>query len=822
MTNLSLNVWSYPQPSFTDVNDSNNATRVDPFSNVYLDDSIRSLLGTTAGLAQIYNALSSNPVLPPPGETISIMINGREVSLNGVQVIALEATISHAYGSSFFNSLDEMVSSGTMTPAQKNEAIFYFLHPDVAPQSPIKGLLDTAIQDANKDFFPNGTTPPGFQPQENQQFFAQLYDRETTESYDTKFEAIINAKVAAGTLSPAAAKTLIFQHYHRAENAPLTSDEQQALQFVQQQYGYPTTDAWSPTPNTDRFDGMVMSEFDSGFDQQLALLANNPAFLQLVSDSGLSKEFVLAALKYQHYHSAATITEFDIAGKTTAADFKTLFNSMSANALAYTRGVTGIPNDFSPETAAMIQDGIFNGAYRDTVMNKLMDYQNGAGIALSTEDMNKIAQWFTNPNSVNLPDNLKAIAQQIKQDAISEIRGKYNLPGVWLPENINSFANASSPVHRALQEVQSQLDLAIIVASSFSQPQQGMYLSFLRQVSNMLKELKDSLYELEAADSARARGLSASKLEQTMEKLKKQAEDHKKELEAKQKAASMEAMGKCFAPLMKFLVAALLVVMTLGAGAVALPFMGTVAAIAVSDFADSCGAKTALAEKLFTAIDNACGGKGSAGATILKFIVMSAIVVGSGVAAIEMGPDMLQKCGLIQAIVKACGGDEQAQELAASIIVIIIGIVVAIGIAVASCGTATAASVAKIAADIAKQLPKILKTIFEAIIKTLQTASKDFPRLMKVVKVVVESAMDIIQASGQIAHAAIMKQLLEHKGDVDAAREIIEAMIKIVQKVLEKFLESIQGESEFVASVNKTMAKNWSQLSQSLTGLTQA
>lgn len=834
MTNLSLNVWSYPDPTFTNVNDASQTAVVDPFSNVYLDDSLRSLLGTEEGRAQVYNALSSNPVLPPPGETAHVNINGQEFNLTSSQFGALQSKISQSYGTSIFESLGNLFSSGKMSEAQKNEALFYFLHPEIAPKSPVKELLDTAITNANKDFFPSGTVPPDFKPQANQQFFAKLYDRASTAIYDSKFEAIIQAKVSSGTLTQAEANKLIFSHYHADADTPLSPEEQQALKQTQQEMGYPAIDEWTPKPDTANFDGKVMSEYDSSFDEQLKNIQNTPEFNKLVQDSGLSKEFVLSALKFQHYHPNANITEF---GAQTA-DFKNLYNTMNVNALKQTQNVTGIPNDFQPETATAIQEGIFNGAYRDTVLTKMMDYWNGEGQSLSKDDMNKIANWFVNPNDPSIPDNLKAIAQKIQQEAIAEIKGTYNLPGVWEPGLINNFAFANSPMHKAFMEIDGQLKLAVETIGKFPEPQRGVYMSFLKQVSSMLQMLKDSLYELEATDAARAKELEGSKLSQTMDKIAQQKEANKKDLEQRQKAEKWGILAKIFEPIMKFVTMVFAVVqfmttLLMTAATAMLPPMllatgpllaaaGTAAALAICAFVDSCGGKLGLADKLFAAIDTACNNN-PALAGIMKFAVMCAVVAAAGGAtAMDLGPTLFEKCGVMQAIIKAAGGDEQAQQLGAMIMAIILGIAAAIIAAVATAGASAAGSGANIAGQIAQSVPKAVNAVIQPLLKTLEASFGSIEKALKFFQNSIEIFTKLMQGTGQMAQAIIMKRVIEIKGENDAKMEIISAMIKMVQKVLDGFLDSLQGHVDFVGSVNNTMKKNWDQMSQALTGLTQA
>lgn len=844
MSDVDLNVWVNTYTTTTTVNGTAETEAIDPFANVYLDDSLRSLLGTGDGRAKLYSTLSSLPVLPAPNTSATFTVDGKLFSLTGSQLGSLENEIRKSYGVGFMGAVNQMVDDGKITEAQKKEVIFYFLHPEIAPNSPVKELLDLAQANTTKDFFPNSTPPTGFNPQEGQGFYANLYNKASTAVYDRKFEAVITAKVNAGTLTQAQANTLIFNHYHPTPGASLTPEEAQALRETQQEMGFPSTASWVPAPNAGLFDAKITSTFDDAFMEALNSGQNTTAIKDLARSSGLSEEFVAAALKFQHYHPKAVISEFTGAD---ASTFRSLSQSITTTALSSTQALTGIPSGFAPEPGTLLQDSILNSAYKHIVGGKILDYWNSAaGQGLSESDIKQIGNWFMNPDDPSIPANIKAIAQSIKADALKAVQGENLLPGVWAPDNISSFSFVNEPVHTTIYGLDKTLEVAFAAVAKIPQPQGGMYMSFLKQVSQMLNLLKDAMYQLEAVDASQAKGMTTMQLQQSLAKVEKQKEAKAKQLEQQQMAEKMGILGKIFQPLIKLVtllaasLAALLspIFLALGpVGAAVAAGAGTAVAIAFGEFVDSCGGKLHLAEKMFAAVDGAFGGSGSVMGTMMKFAMTIAITAGSGGAAMELGPMLLEKSGVMQAIIKACGGDEAAQEMGAMITAVIIGAAAAIIAAIFTAGSAAVASAVDITAQLAKEIPKItakiveilgkvsekaakiVEQILEKIVKMIETIFGSLEKGIKKIQVVAEVFQQVAQGTSQLGQGIIMKQMTDVKADAEAFKEFTEAMIKILTTVINSFLDSLQGSADSAADVNKTMQKNWEQLSQSLTGL---
>lgn len=457
---------------------------------------------------------------------------------------------------------------------------------------------------------------------------------------------------------------------------------------------------------------------------------------------------------------------------------------------------------------------------------------------------------------------LKAIADKANAAALADVQLLYGVPKSWVPDSSMTlssiFSSKQAQAYLALndQVIATQIRLDTLPPS----PEKNKVAELLKIISQALSDLKAMLFETASADAAVSSEMSRAQISLVHDKALKAkavAAAQKKELEAAQaandKAAEQAEKNKIMGPLM-IAVGALLTLVSIVVTAVTFGATAGLIALAIAvviicltyipsgltdDKGNSKSCMSAMFEGINQAIDwVATGGTGDPTAlAVVGTLLRTTLIVGAIVGGALSGQmtllapliiTFIMESGFIQKmmddIVKASGADAPPEWLATLINgVLMVTVIIA-------CIAAKSSSGAKFAKwDKALHLTKVSNALKageaargggNAI--SFATKMRIFNLSTATVSTAMSATASILQAQNEFAMADLKKLLAKAVRDTTSAEakmEAIEAMIKMLQKVIDSMFGQITEFTEWAKTTGEQMDQKWADKTELMSDL---
>lgn len=392
--------------------------------------------------------------------------------------------------------------------------------------------------------------------------------------------------------------------------------------------------------------------------------AYNNAFEQAVnnSDSNLNPPLTpdqKTALIFAHYNPNTPIPNAD-------PQIMAMLPGFEATALQSIQQQFGVPPGFQPT----LNSNVYNGGLKGDFQVNLQLALNDATANMSQDDITAIQDAIQNMNDPGIPPNIKAIAQQILNQAISQTQQDNNLPVGFQPsaDDMKDIFNtiASNPVTTGFVQTRQLLNTTInqIQILMPDGPNKTQTLQLLEAISAAIIKAQNSIYELEMANSEEAKNESNAKLGMQQQEIRERQDQSNEVAQQTGKQQTMQQVMNVLGPIMDVFG----VIMAIATGGI------LAAAFVILDtqfkFVDK--AITGVVQGVSTAIDNGIPDNGDPNITRLKdalkaitqLAVLSAMLAAGGTVffsligggeLMNIGMKMITESDVIKDFCLMCG-----------------------------------------------------------------------------------------------------------------------------------------------------------------------
>lgn len=503
-----------------------------------------------------------------------------------------------------------------------------------------------------------------------------------------------------------------------------------------------------------------------------------------------------------------------------------------------------------------------NGEYQlslDTTIKKL-------GPQLTQNEITAIKNYLIakqNGQPSEISEPLKTIADKAHATALADVQLLYGVPKNWSPDtSINLHSILGTKQGQAYQALSDQLIATQARIDTLPpSPEKTKVAELLKIISQALTDLKQMLFSNAAADSSQSAELSRAQLSLIKDKADQakavQAAREKERVaneNAAAKAKEQDDKSKIMGPVM-IAVGAILTVLAVVVTAVSFGATAGLIALAIavliicltyipSGKTDEQGKSKSCMNALFEGVNQAIdfiatGGtdnpqlKASIGTSIRVVLILGAIIGGCASGQMTLLAPLIvtfiTESGFIQKmmtdIVKATGAEEPPAWVATLVNAILVLTVV---VAAVFAKSGNGQSFAKM--DKALGLTKVsagLKSLGGVAqgAQTMSSTSK-MAIMMKATNVIntgLQVTSSVITAVGEFEMADLKKQIakaIRETASAEAKMEEIEAMIKMLQKVIDAIYGQINEVTEWAKTTGQQMDQRWADKTELLSDLT--
>lgn len=420
----------------------------------------------------------------------------------------------------------------------------------------------------------------------------------------------------------------------------------------------------------------------------------------------------------------------------------------------------------------------------------------------------QLLQYFDNPDDPNIPDDVKTIGQSLVAKATASTIATYNLSSDWQPSITTLVAPgvdivALNGAKNALNSMTEVLDAATERVNAMpDSPTKAIYINFLKQIGQAILDLQEAIGLMQVAKTDASKQAANAKMNSALDNFEIQKEAAE---EIKKKEDKMGSAG-WLSDMLNWIGNLTMIFVGLCMGPVA--FVLAVLYVADKEQAAASG-NDSLIQGMFNDISEACedlGAQGGLLSSALNFCIAGALSVAS--CNVFLGVSLFtQDSGFVQDFVGACGGDETQQMICNLVFTIVVEITLVVVMTILTGGVGAGAAVGSIIARITE---------------VMNVSVKVASRLLKAAAIALEVAMSSLQvaASGiTLNNNILLAQIDMIKGRADSTAEEIDAMIQLLQKLINKLLEMLNGDASWFTSLSNFNGRKWADASSVLTNL---
>lgn len=645
-------------------------------------------------------------------------------------------------------------------------------------------------------------------------------------------------------VTPEQADQLMFAHYF-PEYATTLSPNLKALlnkfqeetnESVNKGYGFP--EDWSAETDNSEFAETLNSDYNNTFEE---VLAKRP---------DLNNQQI-ASLRSMFYGQTPP----------NADSLKEIFSQVMQQTSAEMNEKYGVPADFKFTPNSESYNQTLNGAYRMAFQQNL----NSHVPPLNADQKALIQKLIENPKlASSMPPEIQALAEEIQTLSISDVQEKFGLPKTWIPgvdkltsplvdpkmQNIaeNGLAQAKEVYIKIAQafgltpfsetqgtdenEIKNQLSaFAPISGAAGKSGQNGeaingdsksgslkskgeatagdiktslnnllalgkidgadraMYLDYLKAIGIAILKVQNMIYQIQGANTDAAKNAANVKMDMQLNSLEKQREQIEEMRNQHEKAAMPGPLNDILGWVTKIMIVVIAAILCMVTGGLSM-------VLAAAYIADSIQSEARGEPSLFQMMTKAISdGVGSnAGCFINLFLV--ALLSGGNPLLIA---SLLQDANVVQEGVALCGGGKLAQEITAMVVQMLIQLLVMIimiictgGVNVPSLAASAMTAATTISLRVAMMIAKLISIIFEIIMMSLQVTQK-----------VISINNNIVQANLEILKA-------KQEGEF----EELQALLAMLKKLIDKLLEILNGNSDWLLDISTFQQKKYTKVSQ--------
>lgn len=666
-----------------------------------------------------------------------------------------------------FGTFTTQLAQGTLTERETAQAIFYYNHPTMEAPPSTESTLSEALSEAFTAFSQGSSSDTQALSQQARTNSQSNSDEEIGRAFDQAFEAIIQGKPNEAELRQA--------HYTRDPGASLTTEEQQALEQISSEFGVPTDGSYIPQADRQSFIDSMNMKYDSAFEAAL-------------NKSSLS-EGDKALVKHLYFNPSAQVP----------ATIKDALTSLNAEVKAQFLQANSLPQTWSLTPSSSMYNAGMNGFFNEYLNREVNAY-------IEKNPLSPSGKPWTAEEKAALVAN-----PEIRQAATAAVMARYNLTGVdWQPAPAGTFPTIGATAMNTIAETEDIFTNAQALVDQMPPgPAKTSYLNILAQLSSALEGLKTALYEGQGATSEQMRLNSQAKLDMALASIKKQLEGSDEIQKKQEKTRGMNIFTQ--------IINAIMALVMLLASAATMNPVGV--ALATMMFIDTVSPQTKCMEKMFKTIEKVVTamlpGISPQGLKFFqmaaKIAVIAAMLPASGVVAIQAGPSMLEKAGLMKDMIKMCGGTDQQAEMGNMIFNIVVGAVVTIVMVVV--GIVFTAGVGAGGA-IASMVAKVTEASMQG--------AKVGLRALQIAAEVAQSAITIATSCCSLATALIMRDIALIKANLKADKVMSDAEIENLIKLINKLIQSLMGGSEFITMLTQAQSQLHSKAIATTTAISSA
>lgn len=727
-------------------------------ANTWLDSSVaRSSATASSNYANPANVVSL-PFATPNNTSRSNNLNYRQET---------NFAASTQFTGNVFGTLTTRLAEGSLTPRETAQAIFYYNHPALQPPPRIAEMLSEALSQASQVISQDGNTDTQALSSQARANAESTSDEEIGRAFDRAFEAIIQGKPNEASLR--------YAHYTREAGAPLTAEEQQALEQISAEFGVPTDGSYIPQTDKKGFIDSMNMKYDEAF--QVAL-----------SQSPLS-EGDKALVKHLYFNPSAQVP----------GNIKDALASLNAQVKNQFQQTSGLPDSWSFTPASSMYNAGMSGFFSEYLRREVNAH-------VARNPLSPSGGPWTAEEKAALTNNI-----EIRQAAAAAVMARYNLTGIeWQPAPSGTFPEVDNTTMSTIADAEDIFASAQALVDQMPPgPSKTSYLNILAQLSSALSALKTALYEGQGATSEQMRLNSQAKLDMALASIKKQLEGSDEIQKKQEKTRGMNIFTQ--------IINAIMAVFMLLASVATMNPVGV--ALATMMFIDTVAPQTKCIEKMFKTIEKVVTamlpGISPQGLRFFqmaaKIAVIAAMLPASGVVAIQAGPSLLEKAGLMKDMIKMCGGTDQQAEMGNMIFNIVVGAVVTIVMVVV--GIVFTAGVGAGGA-IANMVAKVTEASMQG--------AKAGLRALQIAAEVAQSAITIATSCCALATALIMRDIALIKANLKADKVTSDAEIENLIKLINKLIQSLMGGSEFITMLTQAQSQLHSKAIATTTAITSA
>ncbi|MBS4168141.1 type III secretion system translocon subunit SctE [Parachlamydia sp. AcF125] len=805
-------------------------------------DSLNQAEGTQ-GAPKNYQQLPNAPALETPSE------NGvpfKPMNMNEAsQMFNTSQTPEQLLNSLVEGGLAEAFLNGDFSDSDVAKAFTQYANParsksSVNPQ--VKTKLDEVVNQAKQQVEQLTKQTPN-QSTAQSQAAQQLQDT-ANQTYENAFKAAVKQAVAQMGLPEEEAQQLtaktLFAHAH-PEAATQPADElasqleKQVSEQVKQELGL--SDDWQFSADSSSFDAQLASDYNAAYD---AVISGD--FSKIQSSPDLVKTLQnmtpqqLALLKNAHYNPGGSV----------AGNLRDVNAQLESMILGNLINEYGFPAGWKPAVDNSSQNAIIKGAYRAAFAQQVSNYSKNQNPPLTQDQIDQIMEDFDNPE-VASPE-MKALISKLKQAAISSISDQYGLSSDWAApvgatQNamLDAFSakvgiNAINTAHEMVSNVKTlALDLPNV-------PMRAEVLDFMKAISDALTQLQQQIYLIQNLDAIKSKDLGKAELDIQLNKLEKQKEEMKKQREsAKPGLGFLNVLMKIFAPIMA-IVSVIIAVFTMGAGGMlGLAIAAAALAYTVADQVLTSSGKPGVMSyvmKALTELIKAIIPGPSALRTALDMIIKAVVIIALAALMMTANPMVGMTIGIqaigqatmesniIQNLVKFMGGDEMAQQIAAMVLVTVATVVASIAFMIFTffiqaelIPQQIAETVANVARTLIQQLTKMAQLAERVANMILKFANSKLMDIAQIAVQLLSNGLDAAYSGVQIRSQLKQAALALEKADLEADIQVMNAMIKLLRKIIDSLTSGMPIQSEAISEIATFKTHLWSSQSQITTNI---
>lgn len=694
--------------------------------------------------------------------------------------IAFEA----ALGQITPQQIAQLPNGAGMTLEQAKGAVrFAHAHPN-DPIDPVLRTLTQSVESiAAKHTIEQQKLPSDWSPPSSD---GQQYDRFATRINEWVFDEAVQEQ-----LPPGEAEKYQYARYHPEaksswdpeKKATMERLETNSMESTRQVLGFPQE--WAPPKNSSELESKVAASKEMAFYEALS---------KATEERNLTPREV-ATLRRMHAYPE-TISQAE--GKLQA-----LYYDLNEQSQEEVKSRFGIP----PQTALQANPEVYQAWLSGQAAHKFHENLKKIDPNIKPEEKQQLKEAYAD-STKSPPEHLEATFQQAKKSSTEEVKSNNQLPSEWEPK-------VSPPP--ASKEGQQSLEVSVNGANYLKEAhalmgkalestalQRGIggeigVLTFWKAIGNSLDKLLDCLYAQMSSDSVISKKFADMQLEAAMNKLEAQRVALAKMAEAQREVDQMSGFQK----FMNILMDIFLVV-----------FGGLPALFLVIDKEANLGITQRAFDSLTQSIMKAMPSFFPTPLKILvtamvKFFLLVALTPFIGpVAAMMLFFDQAR---IIQDVVKACGGNEQDQQIAVMVAQLLLQIAILVAICVVTAGAAAPEAGAAAGAGIAGVSSAI---VAETTVWALSLAMNALSLIL--------AGLQIAAGITQIITQVNLAKIALLKGKFDSEMNMIETNMAIIQQIIKKMMQEMNRTGEWIKNISTMENTMFTQLSRTLNKLYQA